>query len=679
MKKFSRLTRLIIVSLLLSSSFPCIYSQETMKFGKIDPADLNLKTCPFDSSADAMVLGDVGQTYYVYDDHEGFVMMFERHTRIKIFTKNGYSEANIEIPFYHSDQDREKIIALKAKTYNLEGGKIIEKKVEDESIFEEDLDAHWKNSKIIFPGIKEGSVIELKYTIRSPFLDNLRDWYFQGHLPVRWSEYEISIPEYFHYSKQTSGFFPFAISKTSTITKHITQTVMNRGGDQYNVTHTVSTSSLDYTDNITHLATKNVPAFKEEPYTSSVMNYVSKIEFEYNGYQLPNGPVITVNSTWEEIVDNLEKDNDFGQQIKKGGLVKEIVDEINGRAKEPFDKMLLAYEYIKMNFKWNDYNSKYPTSTLRKAFQSKTGNSADINLSLVLLLRELDLPANPVILSTRENGIVLPLRPTISKMNYVIALVSIDGKEYLLDATSRLRPYNMLPFQCLNGEGLVVSKDAMRWVPLVREEKEGSLFYAEMKILQDGEIKGKLDVSKSGFQAVRERSTFLREGEVNYRKLLKENLRNWSFDSISWKNMENIKESLTNTYYLSSRDVIQSTGNMIYLNVLLNMGQNTNPFHQQNREYPVDFGCPVRDTYIFTYEIPEGYVVESIPETINVVLPEQAGSFRFIAAVQNNKISISSKLVLNKSFFFQTEYNDLKELFNKISTKHAQQIVLKKA
>ena len=63
------------------------YSQETIKFGKIDIKDLKMSRCPFDSSADAMVLGDIGKTYFAYDEQEGFMMMFERFVRIKIFTK----------------------------------------------------------------------------------------------------------------------------------------------------------------------------------------------------------------------------------------------------------------------------------------------------------------------------------------------------------------------------------------------------------------------------------------------------------------------------------------------------------------------------------------------------------------------------------------------------------------
>jgi hypothetical protein len=219
----------------------------------------------------------------------------------------------------------------------------------------------------------------------------------------------------------------------------------------------------------------------------------------------------------------------------------------------------------------------------------------------------------------------------------------------------------------------------MRWLPLSQEEKYNTLYFAEMNIHPEGEMNGKLIVSKSGYAGVNARNSFFLEGTDNYKKSLKENLKTWSVENISLENFENPEETAKAVYQLTSYDIIQTTENMIYLNVFLNLGQSTNPFRQEKRDYPVDFGYPMRDSYVFSYEIPEGYVVESLPESIKVTLPEQAGNYKFFASVAGNKIAVSSQLVINKTFFLPSEYPDLRELFNMITTKHAQQIVLKKA
>ena len=65
----------------------------------------------------------------------------------------------------------------------------------------------------------------------------------------------------------------------------------------------------------------------------------------------------------------------------------------------------------------------------------KIGNAADINLLLVAMLNKAGIEANPVILSTRENGFIAMAHPSLSDCNYVVARAVVDGKQILLDAT----------------------------------------------------------------------------------------------------------------------------------------------------------------------------------------------------------------------------------------------------
>ena len=142
--------------------------------------------------------------------------------------------------------------------------------------------------------------------------------------------------------------------------------------------------------------------------------------------------------------------------------------------------------------------------------------------------------------------------------------------------------------------------------------------------------------------------------------------------------MEKADQVIKITYSLNSSEICQANGDMIYLNVLAGLGQNSNPFNAEKRVYPVDFNCPIRDAYVFTYEIPAGYKIESLPEPIKFTLPDQSASFKFIIAAKDNKIMVSSTLNITKTVFITSEYESLREFFARIVAKHAQQIVLKK-
>ena len=73
------------------------------------------------------------------------------------------------------------------------------------------------------------------------------------------------------------------------------------------------------------------------------------------------------------------------------------------------------------------------------------------------MLRYAGLNANPILVSTRSNGI--PLFPTTDGFNYVIAGIEVQDAVILLDATERNSFPNILPNRALNWMGRLVRKD----------------------------------------------------------------------------------------------------------------------------------------------------------------------------------------------------------------------------
>ena len=173
-----------------------------MKFGKIDMDELKMTVCEKDTSASAMVLGDFGDVSFQYNRTEGYFEVYlKRFTRIKIFNKNGYEWADHEISLYDDNNITEDVTFLKGYTYNLENGKLVKSKLTKESTFQEKTQKNWKTKKFSMPNVREGSIIEYSYVIKSNYIFNLPEWYFQYTIPVRWSELNISIPEYYYYNK----------------------------------------------------------------------------------------------------------------------------------------------------------------------------------------------------------------------------------------------------------------------------------------------------------------------------------------------------------------------------------------------------------------------------------------------------------------------------------------------
>lgn len=189
---------LVLISFLfLENTFSQKISYE---YGKISSGDFAINSFLGDTSFEAIVLYDIGSSKFVRGA-EGFDILFERRTKIKILSKAGIDHSEIEIPLYQEGNVFERVADLEGVTYNLENGTIAQSNLNKDDVYEEKVNESWVVKKFAMPNVKEGSVIEFKYTVYTPYIFNLQDWEFQRDIPTLYSEYVVrSIP-----------FFPMSI------------------------------------------------------------------------------------------------------------------------------------------------------------------------------------------------------------------------------------------------------------------------------------------------------------------------------------------------------------------------------------------------------------------------------------------------------------------------------------
>src|SRR5688572_11194143 len=118
-----------------------------LKFGKLSPQDFNLSGVQFDTSAGAVYIADVGLTEFEGNNKSWFSMIFKRQVRIKILNKNGFDASNFEIALYDFGTVESKLEKLKAVTYNLENGKVVETKLDEKSVFKDKHNKYWSTKK----------------------------------------------------------------------------------------------------------------------------------------------------------------------------------------------------------------------------------------------------------------------------------------------------------------------------------------------------------------------------------------------------------------------------------------------------------------------------------------------------------------------------------------------------
>ena len=664
----------LIIALVVGNS----YAQKApIKFGEIPEEDLKMSRYDKDSTAAAVVLADFGQSSIIYNQTEGFSLLFERITRIKILSKEGLDWATFSVSLYHDGGNNEKFSGLKAVTYNLENGKVAETKLKSDAVFKEKVNDNWDVMKMTLPNVREGSIVEVTYKVTSDFLFNFQDWEFQQTIPTRWSEYRANVPEFYNYDKYMQGYVSLVVSETKDVPASITLTSKERSGG-YSSSTEFSHDKIEFKEHRSRWVAADVPAFKEEPYITTPKDYISKMNFELAFMKFPNQPVKPVMGSWEDINKQFNESRNFGTEITSNGFLKKIAEEITVNAATPEQKISAINNYVKQNIVWNDQSRKYTDTPLKKVMEDKKGNSAEINLLLASLLEKAGFSVSAVLISTRDHGFVRQTVPISSQFNYVLCLVKYDNKQLLLDATDKLLPTGVLPERCLNGSGFVISPTGTySWIALASNVRSLLYYNVNLTLSAEGELKGEIKVDQSGYYAHSGRAKYFTKGKEDYVKDFIGG-RAWAIENSAFVNDNDLSLPFKEVHGISINDHVVSNDAIIYLNPFVLSQLTENPFKSESRKYPVDFGSPLEKLYTCKIVIPDGYTIDELPQSRLIRLPDNAAKYAYSVTQNGNTIMLTSNLQINNSLFSTEQYPSLRQFYDQVVSKQAEQIVLKK-
>jgi transglutaminase-like putative cysteine protease len=664
--------------IVLSAGF-FVLTVNAQKFdlGKVTIAELEEKEHPKDPSAAAAVLFEKGRTAINYNESEGFVMTTEVSVRIKIYKKEGYEQANKSVRYYLPSNQKETVRFDDAVTYNLVNGQIVKTKLKSDGEFDEAINRYWGSKKITMPAVKEGSVIEYSYRIKSQNFDQIRDWNFQSDIPVNYSEFKTCIPEYFIYSPNQKGFI-FPKMTSASATKSIVLTNKERVTQGHVTSTQFSQDKINYSENQTTYIGQDLPAMKDESYVNNINNYMSSVSFELSMIKWPNKPIKTYSTDWESVAKTIYKYDDFGPELDKTGYFEADIDKLLAGVNASDARMVAVFNYVKANVNWNKYKGISCNDGVKKAYKEKTGNVAEINLMLTAMLRYAGFNAHPVLLSTRSNGIAL--FPSIAAFDYVIVAIESNGGYVLLDATEKYTLPNVLPTRDLNWFGRLIKKDGTSTsINLMPKNSSKDVVFLNYSIKPDGSAEGKIRSQYTDYEALDFRQRFLGTNKETYLELLETNHNNIEVNDYACENQLDLLKPIVESYSFKDPHATEVINEKIYISPLLFMGDGQNPFLQEKREYPIDFGYPTQNKFTVNIEIPEGYKVESLPKPMNLTTGAEIGNFKYIIANTGNKIQVMITFDMNEAIVPADYYDVLKEFYQKMIEQQKEKIVLVKA
>jgi transglutaminase-like putative cysteine protease len=135
------------------------------------------------------------------------------------------------------------------------------------------------------------------------------------------------------------------------------------------------------------------------------------IQYELASTNFPSNGIVNYSTDWESVAKTIYESEYFGREVAKTSYYEADLEElINGKVSRG-ERITAIFDFVKNRMNWNEKMGYYTDLGVKKAYTEKVGNVADINLMLVSMLREAQIKCNPVLVSTRSNGIsVFPNR-----------------------------------------------------------------------------------------------------------------------------------------------------------------------------------------------------------------------------------------------------------------------------
>ena len=612
------------------------------KYGFVDTAELKMTSCDFEIDAHAMVLFDRAVLVLTFP-----AIIMERQKRIKIFNDDAKDEANIKIELSRKF-GAQRVLDLEAETITLNNGKIEYTKLDPKLVYEEHIDQSKDEVAFSMPNVKAGSVIEYRYMLEREFSSNFPTWEFQSNLPNRYSQLDVFINPMLSFS------------------------VFSRKNQPY---------VQDAPNGFGHVwALANISSTKDEPFMRSGADELQQLTFKISQVKY-NGKVDSVNSSWAELGKEIAADKDIYKPFDQGLHDEDaLVKQAKALATQD-QKIAFLFNTVKNLMKWDEQKEWLSDKGIKSAWKKKSGNWGEINMILLRLLRESGVNAYPLLVSTRDNGKIVPTFVNYDQINKLVTYVPVDSvKNYVLDASDKYNLYNEIPFDLLNSYGLYLNKEKAdyRLIFLKKNEPVKEAVFIDAEIRPDGTMKGTAQISSVSYVKSSSLELYKKLDDEKYKRFLTDGDNNIKITSLKMENADVDSLPLIQTVDFSL-DLPGTDEKYIYFNPNLFTSLHENPFVSKERFSDIDLGYPVLYSINGRYKIPAGYTVDAMPKSMNLVLADRSISFRRLIGEQDGYIVVNYTISYKKSFYPVGSYNDIYAYFKKMTDILNEQIVLKKS
>lgn len=591
--------------------------------------------------------------YDISENNGAIEISFTRRERI-IFLKDAqhyYSDKKV-----YSNSFVE-LSEIEAYSYIFNGSKYKKVKVEDfkEVIEDNDIVFHddSKTLNVVYPGIKEGSVIELKtvYSITDPQF--IRSVFLQHYLPTH--EMEINIAFDKNIEVELLKFNENSLSN---------KFIFNENKKKKNYV----------------LKSNKIEKWKYEQNAPDFLNFVPHVFPLVKNYS-SNGEKVRV---IENAADLYKRYHGFIKNVtnEHSEVLVNLADSLTQGLNSELSKVKVLYKWVQSNVKYiaiEEGLGGFVPANPNKVLSARYGDCKGKSTLLYSLLKHIGIKSHLTWIGTRDLPYTYSELPTLAADNHMILTYKHNNKCYFLDPTSNYLSIDY-PTSFIQGKEAMISIDSVnyeiRTVPVT--EPECNFIYDSILFeSKEGLLTGTGTYNSTGYTRMRLIDRRNIQDEKYRHELYEGTCRKGSNKFVLGKmNMtnENI-DTLIISYDFTLDNYITVYNDELFINMNFSRGW-TDRKIKEDRVHAVEFDYNASLNQVFVYNIPHGYEITYMPA--NYLFENEFAKVEITYDEKNNHIIYKQKLVRKKLLVDKPNFGEWNKFIVALEMNYKETVSLKK-
>ena len=568
--------------------------------------------------------------------------------RIKVYSDDPIHRAEaslVGIPFYFAD-GIERVYHIEGITYQPDGRVSILQQNQLRSV---DLNSRYRIIEFELPDVEQGSVLEYKYRLERRYIEELPNFYFSERVPTRKARLNF----------QNSNLVRYNIIEENT------------DFDVQFVEQRVDTSNvpLIFTYRrpepilFQRWSAEKIPAIDSESYVSSIDDVRGQLKFQVSEFGIPRQPL---ENSWEFVTAQILRNNNPYEFISFFPHLMELGSQISENLSGLTEAQDSVFAYINRKAQFNGQSAVFAERGLNHVLEGEPANQAEINMTLLALLRGAGIDAYPMYISGREFGRINRDFPSLFQFNRVLIASEIDGIIQLMDASYSNSLPGLITIDSNNGDGMVVRQDHHEWIAV---EPDLSRFMLDIELnasLSDrGDLSGTISATTYGYPSRTIRGD-LQSGRAFDRIIAETFFDVYTDVVLTNSNVEVDSENpdkilIKSDFSISNYSTTFSDGiefRPMVVGYLFN-----NPFESEQRRIPITLDGPEFINIQYNIELPPGYSFEVTGDTRSTSLPNASLYEEYF--LDGNLLEYSFDIEISRKEFSAEDYAELRKIYNR--------------